>query len=179
MNNRRQSERINIPLEIVLESTSGKRDSRISDLGLGGCFVDSIANVVDGEVLKIILRLPGGQELKLAGAVVYIYPGFGFGLRFINPTIEQQDWLEQVIVAHGGKPSRQRRPIGNTENEPENAGGLIRNEQNTLKTENKSYNEFEDFLQDLLDDFEGESKPVQTKRDFKEGYSYTSEIALS
>src|SRR5688500_10708380 len=104
-NNRRQNARINISLEVLLESTSGKRDSRISDLSMGGCFVDSIANVVEGEVLNITLHLPNGQWLKLTGAVVYIYSGFGFGLRFLGITDEEQEQLEQVIVSHGGKPS--------------------------------------------------------------------------
>lgn len=172
-NNRRHSERINIPLEIVLESESGKRDCRISDLSLGGCFVDSIANVIDGEVLGIVLHLPTGQCLKLSGEVVYIYPGFGFGLRFLNPTREEHEQLQKVILTHGGNPTPQKQQSENIENKPKVAGCATEQKKIILRTEDKSYNEFEEFLQDLLGNFEGESKPLQTSKNLKAVPFYT------
>ncbi len=101
----RQHERIPVSLGIVLESSSGKRDARISDLSLGGCFVDSIAHVSVGEIMVFQVRLPMGLWVQLYGEIVYCAPSFGFGLRFTNLAGEEQILLEQVILAHGGKTS--------------------------------------------------------------------------
>jgi hypothetical protein len=150
--NRRQSERISIPLEITLESASGNRECRISDLSMGGCFVDSIASVSSGEALIVILHLPIGRKLRLTGEVVYIYPGFGFGLRFLSLTDSEHDQLEQLILAHGGKPLLKELP---------DAGEAVpQTKEGTPGSESKTYNEFEEFIEDLLGNFEGDNKSV-------------------
>jgi CheY-like chemotaxis protein len=100
----RQQERLPISLEIVLESSSGKREARISDLSMGGCFIDTIVNIREGETVGFVLTLSTGQWLHLAGSVVYVLSGFGFGIRFIDISPEQQALLEQVIISHGGTP---------------------------------------------------------------------------
>jgi len=66
----RQNERINISLEVAVEFSSGKREVRISDLSMSGCFIDSIAPVVKGESVIFMVRLPTtGEQLKLNGEV--------------------------------------------------------------------------------------------------------------
>jgi CheY-like chemotaxis protein len=114
----RQYERISILLEIVLESSSGKRDARISDLSMGGCFVDSIAHVSEGETVVFQIRLPAGLWVQLYGEVVYCSPGFGFGLQFTNLAGEERILLEQVILAHGGKRSPSPGPVVKDETKP-------------------------------------------------------------
>ena len=160
--NRRQNERINIPLEIVLESASGKRECRISDLSTGGCFVDSIASVSKGETLTLMLHMPAGNWLKLCGKVMYNYPGVGFGLSFIELSKEEQFLLEQVISAHGGKSSRQADPA--IEKESKIAKEETRQDESSIKTVGKS-NEFEHFIQDLFGDEDDDSKTVQGQKD--------------
>jgi hypothetical protein len=173
--NRRQSERINIPLEIVLESASGRRECRISDLSFGGCFVDSIAAVSAGEVLTLMLHLPTRQCLKVQGEVTYLYPGFGFGLRFIDLSKEGEIQLEQVILAHGGKPLKRRdvvveqetksieeiKPIGEitpVNENPEPKGSLT-------GTKSPPANEFEQLMQDLFDSSEEENESAPARKD--------------
>lgn len=99
-NNRRNKERTSIALETVLESASGKRESRISDLSVSGCFVDSIISPNKGEIVVLTLRIPSGEWIKLNGEVVYVYPGIGFGVRFTRISEEETTRLEQVILAH-------------------------------------------------------------------------------
>jgi hypothetical protein len=152
-NNRRQSERISIPLEILLESASGNHESRISDLSRGGCFVDSIANVSHGEALAVTLRLPAGKSLRLISEVVYLYPGFGFGLRFIALTSYEQTLLEQVIKAHGGKPSLQNLAVAN---ETGTVKTITSMNESSPNTKSPTYYEFEQFIDDLMGNFEGE-----------------------
>lgn len=101
----RQRERVPVSLEIILEWVSGKREARISDLSMSGCFVDTIAAVQAGETISFKLNTPTGEWAELSGKVVYHLPGFGFGLRFEGLSEAQQILLEQIISAHGGSPS--------------------------------------------------------------------------
>jgi hypothetical protein len=110
--NRRQNERIPVSLEIVSDFSSGKREARISDLSMSGCFIDSIAKVGEGETLHFRLTLSPGQSVRLHGEVTYIYPGIGFGVRFVNLTKEEEILLRQIILKHGGQvPEPDRRAL--------------------------------------------------------------------
>lgn len=100
----RQHNRIAIPLEVVLESSSGKRGARINDLSLGGCFVDSIASVQEGEKLSFKICLSPEEWEHMSGEVTYVMPGIGFGLRFNDPSENQQKRLTEIILANGGTP---------------------------------------------------------------------------
>jgi hypothetical protein len=88
--------------EVVVESASGKRQERISDLSLGGCFVDSIATVMEGEPVSLVLVRPDGGPLAFTGRVTYILPGVGFGIRFTNISEEQQAFLESAVGVPSG-----------------------------------------------------------------------------
>ncbi len=101
----RQNERINISLEVAVEFSSGKREVRISDLSMSGCFIDSIAPVVKGESVIFMVRLlTTGEQLKLNGEVVYIFPNTGFGIRFTDLTEKEQNLIKQLIEERGGHP---------------------------------------------------------------------------
>jgi len=100
--NPRQNERISISLTVVLDSTSGKREARISDVSMGGCFIDSIATVREGETLSFNLSLSTGLSDKLYGEIVYVYPGIGFGLRFTGLTVAQRMLIKQIILEKSG-----------------------------------------------------------------------------
>lgn len=100
----REYVRFPYPMEIVLEFSSGSREARVSDLSLGGCFVDSILDVNEGEAVTFDLRLPTGEWLKLSGDVVYTMPQIGFGIRFTGLSQEQTSQLADTIERYGGKP---------------------------------------------------------------------------
>jgi hypothetical protein len=93
----REQERVSFFVEVVLESASGKREARISDLSLGGCFIDSIALMTEGESVAFELLREGGQLVRFTGRVTYVLPGVGFGVRFTNISEDQQAFLEQVV----------------------------------------------------------------------------------
>jgi hypothetical protein len=100
----RQHKRFSFPLEIVLDFSSGRREARISDLSLSGCFVDILLSVSVGEHVSFRLRSPSGYWVDLTGEVVYCMPSFGFGIRFTNMNEVKQQMLEQIILARGGQP---------------------------------------------------------------------------
>ena len=95
----REQARVQYFVEVTLESSSGRRQARISDLGLGGCFIDSIAIVSEGEPVSFELSEPGGEKLAFTGEVTYSLTGVGFGVRFTHVTDEQQAFLEKVVAA--------------------------------------------------------------------------------
>ena len=100
----REYVRFAFPMEIVLAFASGNREARVSDLSLGGCFVDTIQTVDEGETIKLELKLHSGLWLKLSGEIVYSMPGIGFGIRFDHLSEEQKAMIEETIELHGGKP---------------------------------------------------------------------------
>ena len=98
----RQHNRIAVPMEIVLEFSSGKRQGRISDLSVGGCFVDGIAAVQEGDTVFFKLGAESDQWERMSGEVVYVMPGIGFGLRFTDLTLEQNMRLTETVMANSG-----------------------------------------------------------------------------
>lgn len=82
--------------EIMLEFSSGQREARISDISTGGCYVDSIAAVSEGETVTFELSTGDGSPLSFTGEVAYVLPAMGFGIKFTNLTDEQRNFLLQV-----------------------------------------------------------------------------------
>jgi len=93
----REKPRIPYLSEVVVESASGRRQERISDLGLGGCFIDSIATVMEGEAVNFDLLMPNGNMLKFTGRVTYLLHGVGYGVRFTDLSDEQKTFLEEIV----------------------------------------------------------------------------------
>jgi hypothetical protein len=83
-------------IEIQLESASGLREARISDISLGGCFVDTIVSAQEGDVVKFDVRLED-RTFSMVGEVAYVFPGNGFGVKFTDIP----DGFEEVL-AHSG-----------------------------------------------------------------------------
>lgn len=99
----REHDRVMAPLSVILDCSSGKREVRVSDLGIGGCYVDSIAGVQPEEVVGIKLVLPHGRSVEIFGTVVYVHEGIGFGVQFNDMDREQRTVLEQLVLLNGGK----------------------------------------------------------------------------
>lgn len=82
----------------VTELCSGALISaRISELGLGGCFVDALNSFPEGTLVGLrILRDEGVFEAK--AKVVYCDPRFGMGLAFTEMTPNQRSLLEAWLA---------------------------------------------------------------------------------
>lgn len=85
----------------VTELRSGALLSgRTSEIGLGGCFVDTLSSFPEGTLVGLrILRDQGVFETK--AKVVYSYPTFGMGIAFTEMTPDQrlllEDWLAEIV----------------------------------------------------------------------------------
>ncbi len=98
----RETERVSLAQSVVLDCSSGKREVRVSDLSIGGCYVDTISPVQADEIVGLKFVLPQGRTEEIFGTVVYVHPGIGFGIQFNDMTREQRTVLEQLILLNGG-----------------------------------------------------------------------------
>ena len=97
MEERREEERKEITLDVRWEGGSGRHTARISDLGLGGCYLDTLGQVEVGEIISLEIKLPSGEWLPLRGSVAFHHPGLGFSVCFTFLTDEEQHQLSQLI----------------------------------------------------------------------------------
>jgi Tfp pilus assembly protein PilZ len=93
----RKHERSTFLTEITLESASGKREARISDVSEGGCFVDTIVTVRPGEEVVLTSTFDSGEHLSIKGRVVYVMDGFGFGIEFIDLSEDSKTAIDKII----------------------------------------------------------------------------------
>lgn len=98
----RQEGRVSVSLPVVLDSSSGRREVRVSDVSMGGCYVDGLALVRQDEVVGLKIDLPDGRSESISGTVTYVHQGVGFGVRFNEMTEGQRAVVEQLVLAHGG-----------------------------------------------------------------------------
>lgn len=95
---RREEERVPVSLEVSWEGGSGRHTARISDISLGGCYLDTLGTALPGEIIGLTIKLPGGQPLTLRGEVAYHLPNLGFSVCFTYLTDEEQYQLSQLIT---------------------------------------------------------------------------------
>ncbi len=93
---RRDEDRAPVSLEARWEGMSGKHEARISDISIGGCFVDTQGQVTVGELVIFEVKLPDGDWLTLRGEVVSSQESVGFGVRFPYLTDEEYYLLAQL-----------------------------------------------------------------------------------
>ncbi len=95
----RNNDRLNVAIEIILDSSAGRRASRISDLSFGGCYVESISNFRVGEIVTFELKDRDGTTISFKGEIAYVLEGFGFGLKFLGLGEEQNAFLRRALTA--------------------------------------------------------------------------------
>lgn len=95
---RRSEKRLEVCLDAVWDGKSGNYSARVTDLSEGGCYVDSLSQAHDGELLNIGLELPNGEWLNLTGEVAHQTPSLGFGIRFVNLEPEKLEKLRALLT---------------------------------------------------------------------------------
>src|SRR5271169_1294580 len=87
-------------VEVTELRTGALLSARISELGVGGCYVDALNPFPEGTLVSLrILRDHGVFETK--AKVVYCDSRFGMGLAFIEMTPDQrsllESWLSEIV----------------------------------------------------------------------------------
>ena len=95
---RRSHERFAIRLPVKWESISGRHETWLEDISLGGCFVNTRIRADIGELITLEIQQKGGDWIAFHGEVISFQQGIGFGVVFTLLTEEQESVLEQVIA---------------------------------------------------------------------------------
>jgi hypothetical protein len=94
---RRSDPRVPLFLEVVWESASGKHAAHTSDLGLAGCFIDTVGQVLEGETIRFRIDLREAGWIEAKGIVTYSFPNIGYGVRFTELSAEDKGKIEKLI----------------------------------------------------------------------------------
>jgi hypothetical protein len=80
---RRADRRYKVSFRVhLMREETPEVEGEVTDLSAGGCFVTSDERVVEGDLVKLRLDLPGRGDLTLWGNVVFWVRDTGFGVRF-------------------------------------------------------------------------------------------------
>lgn len=115
----------------VIELRSGARFSaRTTDLGPGGCFVDSKVPFPEGSKLKVNLQ-KGQSNFETSGTVVYSQAGLGMGIAFDGLDEHQRAGLEAWLADVTGQRqiaaiAGMRAPMGATGQRSPEYAALVR-----------------------------------------------------
>ncbi|HEX8493835.1 MAG TPA: PilZ domain-containing protein [Pyrinomonadaceae bacterium] len=96
---RREENRVPVSLEVSWEGASGRHTARVSDISLGGCYLDTLGSATPGEIISLTIKLPDGDLLNLRGEVAYHLQNLGFSICFTYLTDEEQYQLSQLITS--------------------------------------------------------------------------------
>ena len=101
---RRKHRRVNVPLECEWALFNGSfAEAHLSDLSLGGCFVDTRAGPQLGDTTEVSVTLLD-TPTTLRGTVVSVQPGIGFALRFSDLDQRATELLHRFLESAGGTP---------------------------------------------------------------------------
>lgn len=98
---RRTKPRLGASLDAVWQD---QRPARITNLSTGGCYLDTVGEVQEGEVVGFRVLLPDDDWLYLEGEVRHHSGGAGFGVQFVDLNEEQEEklkWLLRIVAESG------------------------------------------------------------------------------
>lgn len=94
---RRRHQRYARPIDGTWQGASIAGRCRISDISIGGCFVQSLVTPTPGELTSVTLGLAGQDPLVLAGRVVYVEANMGFAMSFETLSESARTRLERFL----------------------------------------------------------------------------------
>ena len=94
--NRRSDKRVSVNLPARWDGLSGEHEARIEDIGMGGCFVNTVSRVTVGEVIGLEIKMPSGEWLPLRGEVTSYQEAVGFGMVFTFLTENEELTLRKI-----------------------------------------------------------------------------------
>src|SRR6476646_2280523 len=97
MDERRSKPRLSVSLDAVWHGETGRQSARVADLSEGGCYLDTVGEVMTGEIVAFRVLLPDDDWLYLEGEVKHHRHGFGFGVQFVELNLEQTEKLFSLL----------------------------------------------------------------------------------
>lgn len=93
---KRQSDRKKLIVDVNFNGADATGIANTRDIGIGGLYMTTNADLETGTQVSIRMTV-SGKEIALTGAVVYVDPGQGVGVRFHNVTDENAELLKQEL----------------------------------------------------------------------------------
>ena len=97
MDDRRSKPRLSVHLDAVWHGGEERQSARIADLSEGGCYLDTVGEVMVGEIVAFRVLLPDDDWLYLEGEVRHHHHGMGFGVQFVDLNEEQLEKLLRLL----------------------------------------------------------------------------------
>jgi hypothetical protein len=97
MDERRSKPRLSVELDAVWQGGDERHSARVTDLSEGGCYLDTVGEVMVGEIVAFRVLLPDGEWLYLEGEVRHHRHGLGFGVKFVDLNEEQTENLMRLL----------------------------------------------------------------------------------
>ena len=95
---RRTEPRYNVNLNVEWETAAlGRKKGTVNDISREGCFVLCSGEVADGERVLIFFPLSDGMKVQFACEVSNHIYEIGFGVRFLELSAAQKDFLTKLI----------------------------------------------------------------------------------
>src|SRR5215211_76008 len=105
MDERRSKPRLSVHLDAVWHGGEERHSAQITDLSDGGCYLDTVGEVMVGEIVAFRVSLPDGDWVYLEGEVRHHRHGRGFGVQFVDLNEEQVEKLLRLLqIAHEAGP---------------------------------------------------------------------------
>ena len=98
MDDRRSKFRLSVHLDAVWHGGEEKHSARVTDLSEGGCYLDTVGEVMVGEIVAFRVLLPDDDWLYLEGEVRHHRHGLGFGVQFVELNEEQTENLSRLLI---------------------------------------------------------------------------------
>jgi hypothetical protein len=73
------------------------RTGTVVDISTTGCFVLTMDDVQNNELIRVEIRLIGGTWISLWGEIVYQVPEIGFGLKFTDIGQTSKDVIALLV----------------------------------------------------------------------------------
>ena len=94
---RRDDERYSVNIDVEWESATGRKTGTLSDFGLGGGFILSSGEVLDGESVKLFFPLSDGMKAQFMCVVVNHVFEIGFAVKFVDLSDAQWEFIEHFV----------------------------------------------------------------------------------
>jgi hypothetical protein len=101
--NKRAVRRIQLvaSVEVTERGSQTELSARTSEIGLGGCYVDTLSPFPDGTLVHVRIIRDGGA-FACEAKVVYVHACFGMGIAFTNIALDQrrllQNWIADLVT---------------------------------------------------------------------------------
>jgi hypothetical protein len=96
---RRSFDRSRLIVDVFFDGADATGIASTKDISLGGLYMNTQAELPEGALLTLRLRLSDEQQVIVNAEVVYSNPGRGVGVRFHGLTEKDRELMERELPA--------------------------------------------------------------------------------